>query len=237
MQYAAAVLLLFLAPFPAGAQTQTSRIQGKVVAEDGAPLAGATVFYKRSTKLVRTQTGSYRLAPGEREFGGQVTTAADGSFAIPNLPAGDYGLCALASGFLSTCAWSASVGVKLAAGQSVDAGRISLKPGALVQVRLNDPSSLLFDQSRTLSPVIIGVRMGTRFTAAAQVSKDATGRTFSLRVPYGVPLKLWVHSRFVRLADTSGTPLDTRGSSIDFTVPPNTTPSGFTLNVQERLSP
>src|SRR5687768_6917634 len=76
-------LLLWWSGSSALAQSATGEIQGTIVDQSGAVLPGATVT------IVNTATGATR----------EVTTDANGLFAVPGLPVGPYEITASLQGF------------------------------------------------------------------------------------------------------------------------------------------
>jgi Carboxypeptidase regulatory-like domain/TonB dependent receptor len=107
-----AILLMMLAAAPGWAQTFRGSIQGTVTDSSGAALPGATVT------IHNVDTGIDRI----------TTTAADGSYLIPELPIGTYNVIVEMSGFQKVA--TNGVTVDIGAVRRVDA---SLKPGQVSQ--------------------------------------------------------------------------------------------------------
>ncbi len=211
--------VLFMAAC-AFAQAPFGAIQGSVAAENGARLPGAVVLYSRVTRLVKIG-GSYRPAPGETVVRRTVSSDANGAFSVPDLPVGEYQLCAeVPSGpYLDPCKWSVAQRTTVLAG-SIATPTIVLKKGVVLKVRVNDPPGLLppvkEDLFRPLH-LIVGVVFGEgAFLRATNTGVDAAGRDYQMSVPADIPLKLWVFSRHVTLADSGGLPVDNSGAKIPF---------------------
>jgi hypothetical protein len=219
------------------AQAPFGAIEGSVTAEDGAPLAGAVVSYARITRLVGPAARA-RPAPGEAVVRSSISSDTNGAFAVSNLPAGEYVLCAeVPSGpYLNPCKWSSSPKVTIGAG-ALHRPALVLKRGVFLKVRVNDPRGLLppvtNDASRAPN-LIIGVVFGSgAFLAAAITGADQSGRDYQMSIPAGVPLKLWVFSRHVTLTDSMALPVDNSGGRIPFQAVAGQD-QVFTLNVSGR---
>jgi hypothetical protein len=95
------VVGLGLAQFEVQAQRNLAPISGRVLNDsDGTPIAGAVVHYRGS--------GGYSendVETNPTSLQGQVTTGADGSYQLPNLPPGQYNLRASAPGFFAAHDW------------------------------------------------------------------------------------------------------------------------------------
>jgi hypothetical protein len=212
--------VILLAAGCAFGQAPFGAIQGSVVAENGALLPGAVVLYSRVTRLVKVGS-SYQPAPGETVVRRTVSCDANGAFSVSNLPVGEYLLCAeVPSGpYLDPCKWSLAQSTTVSAG-SVARPTIVLKKGVLLKIRVIDPAGLLPPvKEDLLHPLnlIVGVVFGEgAFLRATNTGVDGTGRDYQISVPAGTPLKLWVFSRHVTLADSGGLPVDNSGAKIPF---------------------
>jgi len=104
--------LLLLHPRITSAQTFRGTILGTVTDSSGAAIAGATVIIKNlDTGLTRT-----------------VTTSPDGSYAVPELPIGNYSVTVEAPGFKEGVVTGAKVDVS-----TERRADVTLKPGQLAQ--------------------------------------------------------------------------------------------------------
>ncbi|MBI1898203.1 MAG: carboxypeptidase regulatory-like domain-containing protein [Acidobacteria bacterium] len=219
------------------AQARFGAMQGSVTAEDGAPMAGAVVSYSRITRLVGPAARA-RPAPGEAIVRSRISSDTNGAFAVSNLPAGEYVLCAEVPGarFLDPCKWSSSPKLTVVAG-AVHRPAVVLKKGVFLKIRVNDPGGLLppvkNDPSRAPN-LIIGVVFGNGAFLAAEITRaDQSGRDHQMSIPAGVPLKLWVFSRHVTLTDSKGLPVDNSGGRVPFQALTGQD-QVFTLNVSGR---
>jgi len=214
------VLILVL---PALAQAQTGTIRGTVTSQDGKPVGGAVVSYARIPVFLTPAQGfpRYRLAPGELAVNYWVVADGNGDFAVDGLPAGKYLLCVEVPGlpFLNPCKWSTSVLAVLASGATVPV-RIPLNLGVYLKVRIDDPQGLLPPTRKSpldFPHLSVGVVFGSgAYHALTEVSVDSAGRNFQIAVPAAIPLQLYLSSHNVKLADSSGSPIDNQGTRVSF---------------------
>jgi Carboxypeptidase regulatory-like domain/TonB dependent receptor len=118
-----------------GAQTFRGTILGAVMDSSGAAVPGATVTIKNvDTGLTRT-----------------VTTTDDGSYAVPELPIGNYGVTAEKSGFKTSVVTGARV--EVSAERRVD---FTLQPGELAQKveGVGDELPMVESTSNTLGGIV-----------------------------------------------------------------------------------
>lgn len=78
----------------------------------------------------------------------------------------------------------------------------------------------------------MGVRSSSGGFKGMKAGETATpeGKAYVMTVPAGVPLKLWLFGRTLRLTDESGNPVDNLGANLPFSVGLGETKT-FTLNV------
>ena len=114
------------------AQSTTVSVQGAVTdASSKKPISGAYITAIRSGLPPASQT---------------VTSAADGSFRLDGLSSGTYTLCTQVpgGGYVNPCSWLPNPPtVTLAAGKAVTGVQLKLDAGAILGVRVNDPSAVL----------------------------------------------------------------------------------------------
>lgn len=230
------VYLLLIAP---SAAAQTGGIAGSVTsAVDSSAVPNAAVTYRRLVAYLPNTGASAaqpQLAPGEVHFETSSQTDSQGIHSASGLPPGNYQVCVSVPDkpFLDPCQWFSPPLAVVTAG-TVAPLDIQLTPGALLNVTVNDPQQLLpTSESGPLDfpHLIVGVYFGSGAFLAAQRTAAGTGtQIYSMAVPTGIPLNLWLHSRFVSLADAAGNPLASAGAKLPFTASPNSTP-GFTVNV------
>ena len=138
-----------------------------------------------------------------------VSVGPDGSFALSELPAGRYSLCAYGSQprQVSGCAWEGVPAVELAAGQKLQNNTRKVLNGTLVTFRVADP------QGRIASPdsygniaskrhFFIGVAAGTYYMPANPVSVTAKER-----VPKQQHVKIFVDTD-LNVTDPAGVALE-----------------------------
>ena len=201
-------------------QAALGTMQGMVRTENGTPIPSAVVSYVRLTRLTGPAAQA-RPATGEAVVRSSIASNTLGGFDVPNLPSGDYLLCAEvpSEAYLNPCKWSVSPKVHVASGE-VQRPAVVLQKGVFLKVRVNDPQRLLppvkNDPSRAAN-LIIGVVFGNGAFLAAELARaDGTGRDYRIAIPAGAPLKLWVFSRHVTLTDSAGAPVDNSGGRIPF---------------------
>src|SRR5438067_8268412 len=187
-------LLLALSPAFVAAQS-TASIQGTVTDRTtNKPIACAYVTALRTGLPPASQT---------------VKSASDGTYQIPNLPAGSYSLCVQVAGgkYLDPCQWSppqtaSGSTITVKSGQVISGTRLDLRPAAVLQVRINDPQKLLAQPGKD---VVIGVLTSSgRFRHAPMKSTDAGGQNHEISVPFDTPVRLSLSSAQVSLADDKG---------------------------------
>lgn len=225
-------------------KAQTGGIQGMVtVVTPG--IAGATavsvahVFYHRVVTFAPVKNVPTQLAPGEVSFDSSAVADASGNHKITGLPAGTYVVCAKAPGqpFLDPCDWALAPSVPVTAG-AVSTLNVQLQRGVYLDVRINDSQGLAVSSGNLFSMphLVVGVIFGTgAFLSAGLKSTDATGQSFEIAVPTGAPLKLWLYSQHVALADAQGKVLNSSGTALPFTASPGANQS-FTINVTGKLT-
>jgi hypothetical protein len=200
---------------------QAGSVTGLVTDESAKPIAGALITAHRATLPAAS---------------GSATAAVQGTFQIGGLAPGSYTVCVQVPGtdFLDTCEWAIlPPRVDVKAGQAVTGLRFKLKKGAILHVRLNDPRKLLEPAAsgKTVPYVLMGVQTAKGLLhPAALVSKDATGRTHAVMVPFDTPLKFTLYSPHVALADEKGAPAG-HGPIVPITLPSGASPKPLTFNV------
>ncbi len=218
--------ILLLPPVRAQAPLQVS---GKILADDGTPVTGAVLSYKRTPEFEAISDGlriRYRLKPGQLSVDNKLSVDPTGNFALGGLPDGQYVLCVEfpEGGFLDPCAWTSSPGVLLN-GMPLATQEIKVQRGSDLLIRVNDPDGLLPDTDRrSAAPnLIIGIQTPSgAFNAAREVFVERTGRELALTVPFDTPLYLWVFTRHYRIHDESGKEIDMNGAMIPLTIPHGT---------------
>ena len=162
----------------------------------GKPLAGVFVTAVRSG-----------LPPLARH----ATSGVAGVYLLPDLPAGNYTVCAHypGDGYLDPCAWnSIPQTVNLAAGQALAQKTIKLIPGSVLQVRVNDPGQLLKSSANGAADLSLGVR-GSRniFYPVHVAATDTAGASYQLTIPLDTLVSLEISSGHLKLGDAGGSAL------------------------------
>jgi hypothetical protein len=201
-----AFLASFIAPAAFPQTSATASISGTITGDDGKALSAVVI--------------ANRNAPPAAS--GRAQSSASGAFAISNLPAGTYTLCAAVEnlGYLDPCTWQLQPStVQVATGQKVTGAKLVVKKGATLQVRLNDPGHIL-GQTAALQQVAPHVMLGVFtprhvFRQLPLVSTDANGRNHQGAVPLdNTPASLYVTGRGVKITDESGTPIPATGLTV-----------------------
>ena len=192
-----AVLALF--PIAISGYAQTASISGTVVGDDGKPLRAAV-----------TVNGVVPLRAA-----GRAESGADGTFSVTNLLPGAYNICVdvRGGGYLDPCAWEPVLAkVQLSGGQALSGYHASVKKGAALFVRVNDPTGLLNAISipNGISAIAVPKLLVGIFTARGLFqplvisSKDITGTTQQATVAQGVPSSLFVSGQGIQVTDSAG---------------------------------
>jgi hypothetical protein len=72
-----------------------------------------------------------------------------------------------------------------------------------------------------LPRLTVGVVYGHgAFHAAQRVGSDSNGHNYQTAVPVGVPLTVWLHSRYFTMADAQGAPIPSTGGLATFQATP-----------------
>jgi hypothetical protein len=210
-------------PAPVG-----GNVIGTLTGDDGTLIGGAVVGL--------TVVPPY---PAGRLQQTQWTTVsgADGSFQFGQLPTGNYRVCSQSPGtaWLNPCEWgSQPPPLSLTPGEPSATVAIVLNKGAVVPIRLSDPSGFLsqYEGKVPAAQLLIGVSNDASFFRTALiVSTDATGRSLQVVIPFGVTVNLIVCSSFFQLSNAAGILLPANSASIPITVQPGQQPSLVTLVV------
>jgi hypothetical protein len=212
---------------PASANAQ---IRGSVAGEDGKAIASAWVNAQIWPAAAAGQS-SYAPGPGQlpdlpkspvsvqtpslgvSPYSAWAQSGPDGSFSIPNLPAGSYRVCAQGSSseLIEPCAWEAAPKtLPVAAGQAVAAPAIVLYKGYRLQLHIDDPGGLLakYEGATAAARLFTGVYTpaGLFFPATA-AAKTLNAQDHSVLVPYGTPVRIGISSGFFSVGDETGKPL------------------------------
>jgi hypothetical protein len=204
-------------------------ISGTLTGDDGTLLGGAVVGL---TVVPPYPAGRLR----QTEW--TTISGADGSFQFGQLATGNYRVCPQAPGtaWLNPCEWGPQppAALSLTSGQPSANVAIVVNTGAVVPIRLSDPSGFLSQYEGTVpaAQLLIGVSNNASFFLTAPIiSTDATGRNLQIVIPFGVTVNLSVCSSFFQLSNSSGIALTKTSASIPITVQPGQQPSLLTLVV------
>lgn len=181
--------------------------------------------------------------------------ASDGTFKISGLRAGIYDLCLDAPGFLDPCQWDLPVTtVSIRDGQAFTANTLSIRPGTVIKLHLQDSSGLLSKPtsdgrtpsvvaaiwsggggklvSTTASVSASGVPTLPKFHTLHQVAQTATAADYELPVPPDTPLRFYIGSHDLVIGDSAGVALANNESSPQFQQASNgSTATAFTYSV------
>jgi hypothetical protein len=233
MRRLSAILVLLFpcmgqSPQPQPTSVSSGVISGTLAGDDGTPISGAIVGL--------TVVPPYP-AGRVRQTAWTTISAVDGSFQFVQLNTGNYRVCAQvpASVWLNGCEWgSQPPPLSLTTDEPSANVAVVLNKGAVVPIRLSDPSGLLsqYEGKLPTAQLLIGISNDASFfRTATTVSTDATGRNQQIMIPFGVTVNLIVCSSFFQLSDSAGAALAKTSASIPITVQPGQPPSPVTLIV------
>jgi len=207
---------------------QAGTISGAVIDQNSAPVAGAVVLYHNVPQVSRDASG--RITPTSPMISSGVLTGVDGSFAIPNLPDGQYSVCAygVQPNALSTCEWGRYTSpIQIAGGSTVSGISLQLAQGTLLSFLVTDPNGVIVDTAsgplvNGLIPLLggnfrIGVMLGTFYARAEFASQQGTVRTYTVAVPSNVMLNLFADTQ-LQVVGQAGSPIAVGQPSITIAV-------------------
>jgi hypothetical protein len=200
------------------ATTTTGSIAGTLVSDTGAPIRGAKITVN-ATAPVKSQSQGPAVTG---LLQGSAVTAADGSFSVTKLAAGTYTICAQAglAAQIDPCHWSQTPPqATISAGQNLSGIKISLKKGAIFNVRIDDPKHYLNAPSSVagIPHISLGVYTPSgQYYPAYLTGKDATGSNYSLTIPQNTTLRFAISSKHVKLQDSKGNAVPANGLTYAF---------------------
>jgi hypothetical protein len=209
----------------------TASIQGTIQAQGGGVIAGAIVSYGLMAPP-RNKAPAAMLPPIQR-----VSSGSDGAFSIHGLNAGAYLVCVsvVNQPFLDPCHWSPTpVTFTVTNGQAITKATIQLVKGQVYPIRVNDPLQSFSNEGK--SPGANLTMMVRSYSgaihAAVVASSDATGRNYTLTIPFDTPLNLMILPGAFNLSDNHGLAVASTGGQFQITAPSagTTPPTTFTLN-------
>jgi hypothetical protein len=196
----------------------TASISGPVLDDSGRLVPGAVVQLHRIDDLVPpekpvpTPTSTvYPRFPVPLGFAAQ-SSGVDGRFAFTGLPSGRYSICAYtnALGYLSNCQWIQAIQITdVQDGSTLENIAVTLRRGAIVQVRLLDPQALvvlpsgisaLVDRHYFFPSVV--TRDGN-FQPLHQTSQIGDQHVYSVTIPNGTTVELFIDSN-LSITDSEG---------------------------------
>jgi hypothetical protein len=201
----------------------TGSISGTLAGDDGATITGVVI------------ANGVGVAAS-----GRAVSAADGTFNIPNLPAGTYVLCGRPKGrgYLDPCIWSTDPPkVSVTAGQATANTKLVLAKGAVIDVRVNDPSQVLGAAAlpNATGALVLLEAMTPRGPLEPLVinAKDTLGMDLQTTIPFNTQIAISVTGNQVKLTDSAGKVVNPSASSITVQRGPNDAPTAITLQVSK----
>jgi len=204
-----------------------------VKGDDGTNVASASVLVERIVELATPQTVRWKQ---RTEW--NTTTSSAGLFHLSGLPFGHYAFCVQAPNtpWLNPCEWdSTRPELDISPAQLSVNKTITLKRGATVSVRVNDPAKLLpqYEGKAGGAHLLVGVRGPKLMIHLAPVrAEDSGGRNYEVVIPFDTGTNLIVTSPFFQLRDANGMALSATGkSSVRLLVPSGKEPPKFNFTV------
>lgn len=198
------VAFLLLASRAPGAD-DTGQISGKVVDQEGAPVAGAYVMVIREGN--------------ETPFSKTVVAAPDGAFVAAQLPAGSFRLCAEKRNaeLLNPCEWfDKQRTVAVADGEKINGASVRTIKGLTFTLRIKDSNGQL-KAAEGATPnsrlSVVAITAGNRVHSPVILSMDKE-RTASFLLPYDTDVDLMILAPSFSLTDEKGQPVQGPGFRI-----------------------
>jgi hypothetical protein len=189
-------------------QAQTGSVQGTVVANGNAPVAGVNALITELDPLPARGAGLLPRSQRKPRLKVAILTDQNGQFVLSGLEAGRYGICIDDPSFqyLNPCAWGPATTV--AVGQGAVPVNITVERAAKLTFEVDDPlqkanAKLVANgQAWQVQDLVIGVHNEKGWFVPARVVKS-TGTHHSLAVAtrIGVKSAVWIFSRHNLLTD------------------------------------
>ena len=217
-----------LAQVPVPVNAPMGTVSGILTGEDGSVVPGISVSLHRSGASIGRK-------PRQMDF--SVASGKGGAFQFAGLEDGNYSLCIQPSRttWLDPCEWGfPSTSVALTAKNRNPNITFRLKRGVAVPIRVDDTAQSLAQNEGKTAGAHLLIGFTNRFFAfrsAFVVSKDGTGRTHQIVVPFDTEVRLVVASSFFQLKDNLGTPIPKEGKEISILVPAGKIPPSINLTV------
>lgn len=205
---------------PGMAALPLGRITGNVQTANGKAVRGAVVT---AAPIVPPADGSMGRAT-------RAISAADGTFVLDQVPAGQYWICAAVAGsqLLDPCQWSASPVTVTLSDESTHTGvAITLQKGTFIHIRVDDSAHLLRPIAKSgIAPAPFFVKMWGLHgpMPVMPLFDDDNGRTFRAVVPFDTPVRLRTIAPNLQVADQTGKMLQASDLNQQLTVEKNDPP-------------
>jgi hypothetical protein len=241
ISYSAAILLSMLIAASSNADA-ASTFQGAVVDADGKPAAGVFVTFTRTASTQNSVQDSLVPTAGGKPHSGRASSDQNGGFQVPNLPAGDYHVCVSVppGDYVDGCKWSGVQRLSLLDNATLAGLRLVVTKGAKVRIHIQDPLQLMPSSGTVISGprVIAGVQTsGGSIHVADVIARTPAGWDLAITVPTNVPLRLWLFSRELTIADQHGVQLNTTGPASGIVFAPGPADRDLTLRITGLAKP
>jgi hypothetical protein len=186
----------------------TAGITGAVLTADGKGVAKTPV-------AIRFRPATAGVKPPF--FNTDVTTGADGTFAVTKVPDGTYAVCPVpaAATLLPPCNWEAEPTVTVASGQTTAMMPIVLKAGADLWVHVDDPQGNRASMEGKVpgASLLLVVRVpGGRPVHIPLTASGASGFEHHLAVPVATDLVVTAFSTVFGITNAAG--VSTAGAGV-----------------------
>jgi hypothetical protein len=189
----------------------TAGVQGAVVdATTGKAIPGAIILATSSARGAATKS---------------ATSAHDGTFQIPSLPAGTYSICVqpphptVLGGYLHSCHWGSSPAtLSIATGQKSTGNIFKLQRGSVLRIHIDDSKQLLHQKNKDGSSpdLTMGVWNSTMFYSPITVINGPTMADYLMTVPLDTNLKFSINSQHLVLGDAKKNALSANADTQTF---------------------
>ena len=197
----AVALLALIGSVAAQSLPAGGRLAGTVVGDDGAPMDGATIRYRRLPRFARgTDLKITKTDPGST---GMRVVGPDGKYALTGLTAGDYQVCAFGPlpTQISSCSWDPAPGVSLGNGGAITGLIHQVHEGTTVTIRVTDLHSKIQIPDAKGPAVharrfLIGAWTSSAYIRATLFSNSPTEKVYSVLVPKHRSTQFFIDTEF-----------------------------------------